>query len=231
MIPLMIWSVLLVLAVEPARPSEAATGIPEEVVALEPGLRMDRKKKEVMIEAEVVLREGALELFLCPFRTKEHESILAADVAPRRFQLALLGIGAVPGSPAKYEPAFQPPTGQKLLIEVEYEKDGKHHRHPASDWIQWPGEAGQPPQPMSATFVFSGSRFVRVPGESRARWLGDDGDLICVANFPGSVIDVDIASDNTNAALLFSAWTERIPPKGTKVRVYVRPVEAEAKKE
>jgi hypothetical protein len=227
----MIWCALLVLAVEPTQPIESAKGGPAEAVALEPSLRMDRKNKEVTIEAEVVLREGPLELFLCPFRTKEHESILAADIAPRRFQLALLGIGAVPGSPAKYEPAFQPPSGQKLSIEVEYDHDGKRHRHPASDWIQTPGEAGQPPQPMSATFVFSGSRFVRVPGEARARWLGDEGDLICVANFPGSVIDVDIASDNTNAALLFSAWTERIPPKGTKVRVHIRPVEGEAKKE
>jgi hypothetical protein len=226
----MIWWLVLMLAGEPARPSESAKAPSEEAVNLELSLRMDRKNKVVTIEAEVVLREGPLELFLCPFRTKEHESILAADVAPRRFQLALLGIGAVPGSPAKYEPAFQPPTGQKLSIEVEYDHEGKHHRHPAADWIQTPAEAGQPPRPLSASFVFSGSRFVRVPGEARARWLGDEGDLICVANFPGSVIDVDIASDNTNASLLFSAWTERIPPKGTKVRVHLRPVVNEEKK-
>jgi hypothetical protein len=78
---------------------------------------------------------------------------------------------------------------------------------------------------MTADFVFAGSRFIRIPGENRARWLGDEGDLVCVSNFPGSVIDVSIKSDSADASRLFEAWTERIPPKGTKVRVYFKPVD------
>jgi hypothetical protein len=213
---------MLIAGAEPAKVGEGG------LVELAPALRMDRARREVIVDSKVVLREGALELLLCPVRTKEHESILAAEVAPRSFQLALLGIGAKPGAPATFEPAFVPPSGEKLAIDVEYEKDGKLQRHPASDWIQAVGADGKDRQGMKADFVFAGSRFVRIPGEARARWLGDEGDLVCVANFPGSVVDVNIASANSNASLLFQAWTERIPPRGTPVRVIFSIPAAEA---
>ena len=40
-------------------------------------------KRRVLVNAEVCLREGQLELFLCRKQTKEHEAILAADVDAR----------------------------------------------------------------------------------------------------------------------------------------------------
>lgn len=199
----------------------------KSIVEITPQLHMDLKNKEVILDAEVVLTEGPLELLLCPRRTKEHESILAAEVDPRSFQLALISVGAEPGSPAQIEPEYKPATGQKLKIEVEWEYDGKTKRQDAREWIRSMAENSDKPRPMSADFVFAGSRFIRVPGESRARWLGDEGDLVCVSNFPGSVIDVSIKSDSADASRLFEAWTERIPPKGTKVRVYFKPVKDE----
>lgn len=193
------------------------------VVAVTPSLRMDLDKREVILDAEVVLREGALELLLCPRRTKEHESILAADVAPRSFQLALLGVGAEPGAPAQFEPKFKPATGQRIAVWIEHEVEGKQERIDARQWIRQLDPMGGAAKPMTADFIFAGSRFIKIPGERRARWLGDDGDLVCVANFPGAVIDIAERSDNANEALLYEAWTERIPPKGTKVRVIFSP--------
>ncbi|MBY0587448.1 YdjY domain-containing protein [bacterium] len=223
MLPLWFALCLGPIGIEPARPTDPPKA--EGLVELAPSLTMDRTRKEVIVQSQVVLREGALELLLCPVRTKEHESILAADIPPRSFQLALLGIGAKPGSPAVFEPEFHPPTGQKLVVDVEYDWDGKHHRHPARDWIRADQGEGKDPKAMKADFVFAGSRFVRIPGEARARWLGDEGDLICVANFPGAVVDINIASDNANASLLFNAWTDRIPPRGTPVKVIMTLVE------
>ncbi len=66
----MIWCALLVLAVEPTQPIESAKGGPAEAVALEPSLRMDRKNKEVTIEAEVVLREGRWNSFFVRFEPR-----------------------------------------------------------------------------------------------------------------------------------------------------------------
>jgi hypothetical protein len=193
------------------------------VVEIAPTLRMDMEHKQVVLDAEVVLTSGPLELLLCPKRTKEHESILAADVVPRSFQLALLGVGAEPGAPAIFKPEYKPPHGQRIEIWIEWEKNGEKKKVNARDWIRHPIADGKS-EPFTADFVFAGSRFVRIPGEQRARWLGDDGDVISVSNFPGSILDVDLKSTNSNEGLLFEAWTERIPPKGTKVRVYLVPV-------
>ena len=199
------------------------------MVEVTPTLRMDMKNKQVVLDAEVVLTEGPLELFLCPKRTKEHEAILAADVTPRGFQLALLGVGAEPGSPALFEPEYKPPRGQRIEIWVEWDEKGVKKKVNARDWIRHPKDVGKS-EPIAAGFVFAGSRFIRIPGEQRARWLGDDGDVVCVSNFPGSIIDVEMKSTNSNEGLLFEAWTERIPPKGTKVRVYFVPEKKDEKK-
>ena len=79
-------------------------------------------------------------------------------------------------------------------------------------------------KPLAADFVFTGSGFTKVPGVDRPVFMANDGDLVCVANFPGSVVDIAMKSSKENADLLFEAWTERIPEKGTKVRVIFEPV-------
>lgn len=59
------------------------------------------KKRRVLVNAEVCLREGQLELFLCRKQTKEHEAILTADVDARKIHAALIAAGAVEGSPVR----------------------------------------------------------------------------------------------------------------------------------
>ncbi|MGL4462632.1 MAG: YdjY domain-containing protein [Planctomycetia bacterium] len=200
-------------AEEAKRP--AATGVRR----LSPTLQVDFDKKRVLLDAVVVFREGPLELLLCPRRTKEHESILAAEVKPDVFHLALLMVGAKPGRPAVFEP-FQPPIGQTLRVTAEWTVDGKTQTIDAREWIRdvTDGKA------MADEFVFAGSRFNRIPGTDKTVWLGQDGDLVCVANFPGSVVDVARESSKNNASLNFAAWTERIPPRDTPVRLIFEPV-------
>src|SRR5436309_1994120 len=40
----------------------------------------DKKTRRVLVAAEVCLREGPLEVFLCKKGTKEHESIVRTDI-------------------------------------------------------------------------------------------------------------------------------------------------------
>lgn len=211
------WLVLALLAVQaPEQSSTKTENKPRGIKKLTPFLQCDFDRRQVALDAEVVLREGPLELFLCPKRSKEHESILAAEVQPRQFQLALLLIGAKPGRPAAFDNGFQPPTGDVIDIRVEYEVDNQKKTVDAKEWIR----DAKTRKPMEAEFVFAGSRFQKVPGSDRPVWMGDDGDLICVSNFPGSVVDVAAKSSNADAERIFEAWTERIPPRGSKVRVY-----------
>jgi hypothetical protein len=190
------------------------------IVPLGTSLRLDRANGLVIIDAEVILREGPLEMFLCPRRTKEHESVMAADVRSRDVHFALLLAGAVPGKPVQFDPPT-PPRGQRIKVWIEREIDGKTVLTDAREWIR----DDQTKRAMTADFVFVGSQFIRNPGSERTYYIGDDGYLICVANFQGAVIDVSQRSTAADAEQkLFLPFTERIPERGTKVRIILEPV-------
>src|SRR5436305_142938 len=52
-------------------------------------LEIDGKRRRVLVDAYVCLRQGQLEQLVTRKRTKEHEAILAADVDARNIHLAL----------------------------------------------------------------------------------------------------------------------------------------------
>ncbi len=85
------------------------------------------------------------------------------------------------------------------------------------------------PREMKADWVFAGSGFFTDEDSGKKYYLAEDGDLICVANFGGAMIDVAMPSSAEGSELNFEAFTERIPPKGTPVTVELIPVTSEEK--
>ena len=247
---------------------------------------LDKRGRRVVVKARVVLRQGLLEMLLCKRQTKEHESILAVDADAYAIHAGLVAIGAEPGSVVRYDPQFQPPSGPKIDIFLQWrDKNGMTRRVPAQQWIRYainrfyvasldrlppdvkiPDESelhydakfkeltwygpmtaeqreellalsqdrayreairrfyrDSQPREMDMQWVFAGSRF-RVDAETGRRfYLAEGGDLICVANFPDAMIDVAAESSQSNASLLFEAYTERIPPLDTPVLVELIP--------
>ena len=55
-------------------------------------------------------------------------------------------------------------------------------------------------------------------------YLANDGDVICVANFESALLDLPFNSSKADAERSFIAFTERIPPKDTKVTLLLEPV-------
>lgn len=88
------------------------------------------------------------------------------------------------------------------------------------------------PREMQADWVFAGSGFYVDETTGERLYQAEGGDLICVANFPTATIDVAIKSSASGEAnLLYEAYTERIPPRGTNVTIELIPVfEKEPKK-
>ena len=80
------------------------------------------------------------------------------------------------------------------------------------------------PREMKADWVFAGSGFYVDEDTGAKHYLAEDGDLICVANFSGAMLDLSIASSASDAERNFEAYTERIPPKETSVTVELIPV-------
>jgi hypothetical protein len=77
---------------------------------------------------------------------------------------------------------------------------------------------------LEAGWVFAGSGYYLDEKTGKKAYLAEGGDLICVSNFPTAMLDLAIKStDKQDEGLLFEAWTERIPPRGTEVTMELVP--------
>lgn len=85
------------------------------------------------------------------------------------------------------------------------------------------------PRPMDVEFVFAGSYQWKPEGAAAEVYAAEGGELICVANFASSVIDVKEASSASDGGQSYEAWPGRVPPRGTPVIVELVPVRAAVK--
>ena len=185
-------------------------------------LEMQGDRRRVLIQAEVCLREGQLEQLLCKKPSKEHEAILTADVDARVVHLALETAGAKAGRPVKYDPVYEPATGSRVRITLQYEQRGRKVTVPAQDWIL----NAKTKKNLATDWVFAGSQLVpNLDDKTKPPiYLANSGDIICVSNFPSAMLDLPVASPEKNADLVFVAHTERIPALDTKVLVILEPI-------
>ncbi|HEV3164267.1 MAG TPA: YdjY domain-containing protein [Isosphaeraceae bacterium] len=184
-----------------------------------PGLWFDPspKGRRVVIRARVALTEGALEHLLCLKNTKEHEAILATPAPPVMIKACLILTGAKEGHPVRYKPQFQPPAGDPIAIDLEWEADGKTQHARARDWVK----DERTGKPLDKDWVFAGSEEYTDPVTKQTIFAANDGDLITVSNFPSALLDLPFASTSDDADRTFVANTKAIPPKGTFVTMYL----------
>src|ERR1700685_414495 len=99
-------------------PTKSPATSSAEPIPLNPNrtVLLDREGKRLLVRTRVVLREGMLEMLCCPAQTKEHESILAVDSRAYVIHAGLIALGAKPGTPVQYQPAYKAPTGQPIDI-------------------------------------------------------------------------------------------------------------------
>lgn len=190
---------------------------------------LPNKTRRVLVTAEVCLREGQLEQLMCRKQTKEHESVLTADVDARSIHAALIAAQAKPGSPVRFEPKYRPASGSTIKVSVQFQDKDKNKpvTMPAQSWLK----NAKTNKLLQRDWIFAGSRLVTNPLDPDKKiYLANDGDVICVSNFETALLDLPIKSPKENADLLFVANTERIPPLGTNVVVILEPV-LEAEKE
>ncbi|GAA4437797.1 YdjY domain-containing protein [Bremerella cremea] len=198
---------------------------------------IDTKRKMVIMDGEICLRKGSLEMFACLRGTKEHESIVAVAADAYVVHAALLAVGAKQGKPVQFDPEYKAPSGEVVDVYVQWkDADGKLMTRRAQDWVR--DERTQ--KMMSYDWVFPGSYFwkdVTIEAVQKAREEGIDpdtlpgkmvyaaegGELICVSNFKSSMLDVPVQSTDANNNLWFKAYTENIPAEGTKVRLFLVP--------
>ena len=182
---------------------------------------IDLKRKLVIAEGYVCLREGALEMFACPTGTKEHESIVALNCKAFHIHAALVAVGAKPVHPVKFDPEYVPAQGTSVKIDVLWrDREGKNRRVSARKWVK-DHKTGKL---LEHDWVFGGSQFWKEPGSPKELYLAEDGDLICVSNFTTATLDLPIESSAEAEDVLFVANTPEIPALKTRVRLVLTPV-------
>jgi hypothetical protein len=181
---------------------------------------IDPKNKTVIVDGQVSLREGMLEMFACTRNTKEHESIVSANTKAFVVHTALVRLGADPGRPVQFVPKYRPPTGTEVEVTVEWlDESGRRKTARAQDWIKDINTK----KAMVHPFVFAGSSFWKDEETGKEFYQAEAGDFICVSNFGTAMLDIPIKSSPENSELAFEAFTERIPPLGAPVRLILRP--------
>ena len=182
----------------------------------EGGLWIDLKRKWVIVDGSVCLRDGPLEMFICPAQTKEHESVITTPIDAESVHTALLAIGAKAGSPVQFQPEYKRATGAVIdIVLVWIGEDGKVNASLAQDWIK----KGNTRKTMQYAWVFGGSGYWKNPNTNEKIYYGNDGSLVCLSNFPTATMDLPVESSNNNAGRLYTANTSQIAPLDTPVRI------------
>lgn len=185
----------------------------------------DGGPRRVVVNASVCLREGQLEGFLTRGKSKEHEYILAADCDAKDIHTALLAAGAEAGSPVRFtRDSYTPASGDVIKVTVQYtDKNGKPVSVPAQNWVRNAVKKNA----LEHQWVFAGSRLIPDPdGKMKPFYAADNGDLICVCNMPSAMMDLPVKNPNSEPeSRIYEAFTERIPPLGTKVEVVLELLE------
>jgi hypothetical protein len=202
--------------------AQVATSAPSgpRIVEYAPGLRIDYRVPQVEIDAEVILREASLELFLYSKAPtpKEHESILKTQVPAHRIFEALGLIGFQPGKPMRYSQetdTVRPASGDPVAVFVRYAKDGREIEEPATNWMM---DASTKKTMAPVNWLFTGSEKTQ-EGDFAA---DVEGTTICVVDFPRSLLSLPSSHTSSDAELWLKANTEKIPPLRTKVVVVLR---------
>jgi hypothetical protein len=177
---------------------------------------IDAARKEVVVGGRIALDRGPIEFFACPAGTKEHESIVATQSSARLVHAALLAIGLEPGKPVSFDPEYVAASGPRVQVRVRWTKpDGTAETVDVRQWVR----DVRTGKPLEADWVFAGSSFWTDPADGREYYQADGGDLICVSNFPTATLDLPVESSQSNEALLFEAFADRVPPRGTEVEL------------
>jgi len=195
------------------------------IIAEMSGEGKESKVVRIGIACEVCLREGPLEQFLCKKGTKEHEAIVRVDLDAELVHLAIIAAGGKPGTPTGFvdpkteQAKYTAATGSKVTVLVHYKKDGKLHTHPAQEWI-WDTKKKAP---ISYTWVFAGSQFIKDPCNPQAKpyYGANSGDIFSISNFPYSTLEFPVQISKDDAQLTYEAKTDRIPPLTSKVWVLI----------
>lgn len=209
-LPTLTLAMLTVFPLSQPEPPNEAKPREQNWITPSPGLRVDRDAGIVEFEATACLAPDPkgrmvdyLELFVCSWDSREHESLLATDIKPSQVHAALLLAGAKPGSPAKFQTNDRnelirtPPTGTPVKVSFHWLKDEEHM---TANPVEWVKHIETDERLTDAGFVFAGSQ----TSPDRGYLADREGTLISLV-----VFDIN-TPDATRKGVETVAWNDPI---------------------
>ena len=177
---------------------------------------LNTEKKEVTIPGEINIAtdDTIIEFFACGTRGKSHESLLILDVEPTYVFIALGMLELKPGMNLTVVGDPHDPEGSHVQIFVEWRTGADVVSIPARELV-WDAIARQPMQ--KTHWVFTGGRLINDQLTSQLYH-----NLIAVYRDPDALINNPLPGGTDDRT--YRVNTDTIPPKGTKVKVIIRPI-------
>ena len=177
---------------------------------------LNTNTKEITIPGEINIAtdDTIIEFFACGTRGKSHESILIIDVEPIHLFIALGLLDLEPGRNLAVQGDPHEPKGSQVQIWVEWNRGGDVTTHNARELV-WNAITGQPMQ--KTHWIFTGGRLINNQLTSQLYH-----NLIAVYRDPDSLLNNPLPGGTDDST--YRVNTDVIPPKGTKVKVKIRPI-------
>jgi len=188
-------------------------------------IRLDKEKKTIEVDGKICLDEGQLELFACAEGGKEYESLVAIRGEAWQLHLSLLLLGLKPGGGPEYQGDPAIPFGDPVIIEVQWEENGKTIRKRAEDLMF---DTKKNTSMEHIEWVFIGSKFAKDDQGNDYYMANRDKSIVTVFHDPLSVIDNPLASGGDDTVYIVNKKTA--PPKGTPVVLIITPGTKKAEK-
>lgn len=186
-----------------------------------PAVHVDIVRHEVRVDCEALDTAAPLEFFCVINGGNEYEALFRTPAKPSHIHLGLLMLGLEPGEPIRYNKATEdwlPPKGPLLSITLEYAKDGKTLRIPATAVLR-NIKTKQPVPPMK--WVFVGSRF-----QQDGAYAADiTGYVVSLANVELTLIDIPQLASRAWESLQWERNPDTAPPLGTRVTMIFQPAD------
>ena len=175
----------------------------------------DTSKREVTLSGEIniVGGEANIEFFACGKLGKTHESILIVDAEPIYILTALGVLDFTPGMNLSVEGDPRTPTGAPVDIWVEWSQGDEVVSRRARELV-WNAFTEQPMQ--ETPWIFTGGRLKN--NQFTAQLFHN---IVAVYRDPDSLFNHPLPTGTDDRT--YRVNTDVIPPKGTKVKIIIRP--------
>jgi hypothetical protein len=220
-------------AVTPTNPSAAKTNPDERgVYRLDSGEVVDMNEKKIVLDAIVSNYNMPLELLACSAGGKDYESLVVLKCKPRNIQTALMMFGLKEGEKPKKQGEIMKPTGDPVVIIIEWESKGKKFSYRAEDLIidirtekPWP----------RVGWIYTGSTFEDEIDYDTGKPTGRQiylaeatKTIIATYHDPAAIMDNPTESGGFGTGTFYQPNKPLLPEMGTAVKVIIRvPTEKE----